>query len=189
MLFDGQMITIKRGQFLTSIRKLAERWKWDRKKVTKFLNILENEKMVTTDRTTRRTTITIVNWDKFQVSGATLGTTDGATPTPTMGPLFPTNNNDKECIKNENKERGGSPTLPTLEEVRAYCLERDSFIDPETFFDYYSSRNWIVGGVLMTDWKAQVRVWEKRDTRDSASRSKDKSKLRALEDYYLNEED
>lgn len=50
---------------------------------------------------------------------------------------------------------------PTLEEVKAYCIERKNNVDPERFIDYYTSNGWLVGKTKMKDWKAAVRTWEK----------------------------
>lgn len=50
---------------------------------------------------------------------------------------------------------------PTLEEVKAYCLERNNNVDAERFIDYYTSNGWFVGKNKMKDWKAAVRTWEK----------------------------
>ena len=97
ILFEGKLITVKKGQFVTSIYKLAERWRWDRKKVSNFLKILESDEMVTTKRTTKGTTVTIVNWGTFQDGG----TTEGATNSPSTPHQLPTNKNDK----NDKKER------------------------------------------------------------------------------------
>lgn len=76
LLFDGQMITIKRGSVVTSERKLAERWGWSRSKVHRFLNLFESEKMVCVNRTNKRTTISIVNYNNYQDSRATERTTE-----------------------------------------------------------------------------------------------------------------
>ena len=63
------------------------------------------------------------------------------------------------------KERTSSLFAPpTVEEVRAYCVERNNRVDPERFVDFYSSKNWFVGKNKMKDWKAAVRTWEKRDS-------------------------
>lgn len=97
MLFEGKLIIVKKGQFITSILKLSERWKWNRKTVSNFLKVLEDDKMVTTERTTKGTTITIVNWDFFQDRGSTEGTTERTT----TGQQRDTNKNDK----NDKKER------------------------------------------------------------------------------------
>ena len=52
---------------------------------------------------------------------------------------------------------------PTLEEVKAYCSERGNKVDPERWFDYYTSNGWKVGKNPMKDWKAAVRTWERQD--------------------------
>ena len=54
-------------------------------------------------------------------------------------------------------------TPPTVDEVAAYCGERNNRIDPKTFVDFYASKGWVVGKSKMKDWKAAVRTWEKRD--------------------------
>lgn len=52
---------------------------------------------------------------------------------------------------------------PTLEEVKDYCKERGNGVDPERWFDYYTSNGWRVGKNPMKDWKAAVRTWERGD--------------------------
>lgn len=54
-------------------------------------------------------------------------------------------------------------TPPTVDEVDAYCGERNNRIDPQTFVDFYASKGWVVGKSKMKDWKAAIRTWEKRD--------------------------
>lgn len=51
---------------------------------------------------------------------------------------------------------------PTLDDVSAYCLERENGIDPEAFMDFYIANGWTQGkGKPIVDWKAAVRTWEK----------------------------
>ncbi len=53
---------------------------------------------------------------------------------------------------------------PTVEEVKAYCMERKNGIDPDYFVDYYQRDNWIMkNGRKMSDWKAAVRTWERNN--------------------------
>ena len=48
------------------------------------------------------------------------------------------------------KRRGGGKfTPPTVEEVRAYCVERRNGVDPEVFIDFYASKGWRVGNQPM----------------------------------------
>ena len=50
---------------------------------------------------------------------------------------------------------------PTVDEVRAYCNERNNGIDPEEFVSFYESKGWMIGKNKMKDWKAAIRTWEK----------------------------
>lgn len=79
--FDGKPITIKRGQYLTSILKLSDRWGWSRNKTKRFLDALECDGMITTDRTNKRTLVNVVNYGIYQDSE----TTDEPTDEPTDG--------------------------------------------------------------------------------------------------------
>lgn len=182
ILFEGKLKTIQAGQSLTSLVKLSDKWKWDRKRVRKFLDVLESDNMITTDRTAHGTTITIVNWGKYQIDGTTEGTADGQQVGQQRDNTRDTNKNDKECIKNDKKRGIFAP--PTLAEVKAYCEERKNGIDAEAFIDFYSSKDWMIGKNKMKDWKASVRTWEKRDRKPQPQKASD-DKLKALEQYYL----
>lgn len=46
--FDNSVIEVERGQRITSLEKLADRWMWSRHKVSNFLNRLEKERHVGT---------------------------------------------------------------------------------------------------------------------------------------------
>ena len=75
------------------------------------------------------------------------------------------NNNTKEISIERNikvkEKRNFVP--PTVEEVSAYCSERNNSIDPESFVNFYTSKGWMVGKNKMKDWKAAVRTWESKD--------------------------
>lgn len=58
-------------------------------------------------------------------------------------------------------ERGKRFAPPTVEEVQAYCSERNNSVDAQTFVDFYASKGWLVGKNPMKDWKAAVRTWER----------------------------
>ena len=63
-------------------------------------------------------------------------------------------------LERENKERKTPPHFmpPTVEEVYLYCEQRHNGIDAQRFVDYYTAKGW----KNITDWKAQIRVWESR---------------------------
>lgn len=66
VMIDSKLIEIKKGSFITSELKLADEWKWGRKKVRTFLKRLEDDKMLTKDSTSKYTTISIENWGLYQ---------------------------------------------------------------------------------------------------------------------------
>jgi hypothetical protein len=69
------------------------------------------------------------------------------------------------------KDRLDSSKHPTLDEVKAYCNERNNRVDPERFIDYYTANGWKVGKNPMKDWKAAVRTWERQDTQKARTRN------------------
>ena len=77
---------------------------------------------------------------------------------------------DKDIDKEVNKPQKRF-TKPTLEEVQAYCLERNNGVDAQKWFDYYSSNGWKVGKNPMKDWKAAVRTWERSGDNGRAKRT------------------
>lgn len=66
ILFNKKLITVKRGSRITSIRKLAERWGWSRGRVARFLDMLEQDNMIATRRTTQKTLINVINYSFYQ---------------------------------------------------------------------------------------------------------------------------
>lgn len=54
---------------------------------------------------------------------------------------------------------------PTLEEVRAYFIEKRFKSNPDAFFAYYEGSGWVRSrGVKIKDWKAAARTWEIKET-------------------------
>ena len=70
-LFDKKPITVNRGQRITSIRKLAERWNWSYKRTREYLILLEELHMITRESDNQKSLITIVNYDIYQDDGIT----------------------------------------------------------------------------------------------------------------------
>jgi len=73
---------------------------------------------------------------------------------------------DKEIEKDTEKEVCKPQkrfVKPTLDEVKAYCQERNNGVDAEKWYNHYSSKGWKVGRTKMVDWKAAVRTWERND--------------------------
>lgn len=73
IMFNGDFITIQRGQYLTSMVKLSEKWKWNRKTVSSFLKLLENDNMITKVTDNTKTLITIINYGIYQSENESVG--------------------------------------------------------------------------------------------------------------------
>lgn len=57
---------------------------------------------------------------------------------------------------------------PTVDEVKAYILEKNYTVDAESFCDFYESKGWFVGKNKMKSWKAAVRTWQRRPNHGAA---------------------
>lgn len=71
-MVGAELIKVQRGQLLTSEGALAERWGWSKKKVHRYLIMLESAGMVSRKGTAKGTAITIENYSKYQLQGTTL---------------------------------------------------------------------------------------------------------------------
>jgi len=93
----------------------------------------------------------------------------GSCNSPEMGAVTPQNrghqlpktgeDNKEQKPKTKNKIKSGE-ARPTLEQIRAYCKERNNRVDPDKWFDHYTANGFKVGPNPMKDWKAAVRNWE-----------------------------
>lgn len=63
---------------------------------------------------------------------------------------------EKDNLKVITKEKF---TKPTLEEIKTYFAEKGYEGESERFYDFYSSKGWMVGKNPMKDWRAAVRNW------------------------------
>lgn len=80
---------------------------------------------------------------------------------------------DNNKLLSTKKKTKKEFTPPTLEEVEAYCEERDNGIDPQSFIDFYESKGWYVGKNKMKNWEAAVRNWERNDRKQTQQPKKE----------------
>ena len=188
IVIDNKTMIIERGSYMTSFVILSERWKWSRAKTMRFFKLLESEHMVNTKRTSKGTLVTIENYGVFQGSDTTVDTT------------VDTQNNNVKNIKNGKKEKNGKNIKekdstnvepkkkryiipPPVEDVAAYCAERNNGIDAQTFLDYYQSRGWMTGNTKIKDWQAAVRTWERKDREGNYGRTRRNEKPPETDEY------
>ncbi|WP_294552947.1 hypothetical protein [uncultured Bacteroides sp.] len=90
-IINGRVIEYERGERPLSLRLLAERWKWSKNRVDKFLDLLVSERMITKRTTqgtgcgtdtgtacgTKQTIITVCNYDTYNSQSKKTGQPSG----------------------------------------------------------------------------------------------------------------
>ena len=111
---SNEIVEIRPGQRWTSIRLLAQRWRWSEKKVLNFLKLLQSDGMIYKESTSKGTLLTIVNYESFQGQGNTFDNANYNTGYNTDATELTTQitdkqecKNDKRMNKNEKEFKGG----------------------------------------------------------------------------------
>lgn len=78
---------------------------------------------------------------------------------------IPDSKPDGKPNRKPNKKRGKQTEKPfvppTLEEVKAYCLERKNNVDAQYFYDFFTASDWIDSkGNKVRSWKQKIITWE-----------------------------
>ena len=85
---------------------------------------------------------------------------------------------DKELDLDKDKPKKRF-VKPTLEEVQAYCKERNNNVDARAFFDYYDTGDWKdAKGKPVKNWKQKVITWER-----SADNGRTNTRVKDTYDY------
>lgn len=73
---------------------------------------------------------------------------------------------------------------PTVEEIDAYCIEKGINVLPQTIWDFYESKGWMVGKNKMKNWRSavsQAQYWENAPRRKLPAKSNPEAEAAALE--------
>lgn len=98
VVLGNEFLDVQRGQFITSIRKLCDKWGWSKTKVTQFLKMLESDEMIVYFSDTKKTVITIGKYGFYQAGEDNEKTEEGHIED-TEETRKSTNKNDKETKK------------------------------------------------------------------------------------------
>lgn len=179
-------IKIKRGSFLTSRENLAISTGLTIQQIRTAIKKLKSTNELTIKTTNQYSIITVNNYDLYQQVTNEL-TNELTNEQPTNNQRVTTNN--KEIINNNNnnnnnelinnycyrdKNKNKNFIIPLIEEIQNYCIERKNNISAEQFYDYYSSKGWMIGRNKMKDWKAAVRTWERNQKKENSNENKEK---------------
>lgn len=119
LFIDGEILVVPRGSFMTSIVKLSDRWGWSRNKVNRYLELLESEQMLNTQRTPKGTLVTIVKYEDYQLGDTTDDTTD---ETPFETPLGTSDGTSGETpLGTQNKNIKNYKNVKNEKEITRAC--------------------------------------------------------------------
>lgn len=68
---------------------------------------------------------------------------------------------DIDKKKNIKKKKKKNFKPPSVEEITNHCQERKSEVDPIIFWNFYNSKNWMIGKNKMQSWKSAIVTWER----------------------------
>jgi hypothetical protein len=128
-VIGNDIIEVKRGSFVTSIRKLSERWGWSNTKIKNFLNLLQNDGMISYFSDAKKTVITIENYSLYQDLNDAK-TTEKRQSNDTETTLKHTNKNDKND-KNDNNIKNNTTENFTEDEEIKIVLEKRRQLEEE----------------------------------------------------------
>lgn len=155
-LIDGELIEVKRGSRVTSLRKLADQWGWSTTKVKKFLELLQKEQMIKFESDNKKTLVSIENYSVYQSKDNTENTVKKQLDnTEVTQKKFKsnseiiqkkTNKNDKEYIKNDKEGE---------ERKEVYKTQLPSFPTPthEVIFNQFGPvtyKTWFEDSIIET---------------------------------------
>ncbi len=154
--FEGKII--KRGSFVSSLPVLSDETTLTVREIRTAISHLKTTGELTVKTCNKYSIFTVVNYDLYQSSDRQ--NDSQVTDKRHSNDILTTAIEEK---KEGKKGRSNTFIPPTLEEVKAYCLERKNSVDPEQFFEYYHIANWVDRDKKpVKNWKQKVISWEGR---------------------------
>ena len=174
-----QMKIYKRGQVVSSVRTLAERWKWSQEKVRNFLKALESDRMASTKKSAKGVVITLENYAFYQdvqqpKRAANREQTEHSPSTHRAETEHSPRqkNNDNNVNKGNNEREGAKPRGPyghlTLTDGELEKLLEEYPADGQRFIeemDEYMDAQ----GKTYKNCYAALKRWAKNDAKFSSS--------------------
>ena len=175
-------VKIERGQLITGRKSLAEQTGLSERQIRTALDHLKSTNEVTIRATNKFSLISVVNYGKFQDYSDS--STSTSTSTSTSNRPATDHNGTRKQNKQDIYALADAPqpkkkrfVPPSVEEVAAYCAERNNSIDAQAFVDHYAASGWRRGKTPISDWKACVRTWER-------NRMNEPRRAASVEDVY-----
>jgi biotin operon repressor len=161
-----RLIRVQRGQFVTSQLKLADRWRWNRETVAKFLGMLKADGMIDTETSNGYTLISILNYAKYKDKQKTK---PAAKPAPNRQPNQQQPDSDASINKKEKNAKEGKklyrrlpkspfPTNFVISDELKTWARSNGLPSPETEFEKFKNHH-LANGSVFSDWDAAPRNW------------------------------
>ncbi len=145
-----QQVHLMPGDFVFGLNKASEELDMSVRSIRTIIDFLRNSQNMTIKTTNKYSVISITNWGIYQSEEIQNDNQNDKRPT-----------NDRQQTRMYKNEKNIF-IIPTVEQVREYCIQRGNKIDPEKFVAFYESNGWLVGKNKMKKWKAAIITWEKR---------------------------
>jgi DNA replication protein DnaD len=159
-LYNDNIVIIKRGEIVSSMTKLAGRWKWSRNKMRHFLGLLEKDEMIERKSNHNYTHLSICNYDTYQHIGTTEGTTEGQLKDyrrTTEGLQLKNVKNVKNVKNRESKNIQLKSIKDSFKNLQEKFPDADVTVEYDKFTDWMSAT-----GKSYKDYKAAFRNWLRR---------------------------
>ena len=147
VMIKGKLYEVKRGESILSYESWGKRWNWDKSKVRRFFNLLQNDSMIELKCDNTTTHLTVCKYDSYQSER-------NADETQTKRKRNTSETNIRK--KEENKEIN----IPQLSEFLKYAIEQCPTINREDVTHKYNS--WVVNdwndgnGNKIVNWKSKI---------------------------------
>ena len=172
---------VKRGQFITGRKKLAKALRMGEQSVRTSLNKLKSTNEITIESTSQWSRITIANYNAYNDKETANDHQSNQQSNKPATNDQPTTNHKQECNNDKNEKKKTSKRKsaewvqlkpPTLEMIKAFCIEKGFIIDAETFYNHYTCHDdddskWRNNkGEEVKSWKGTANTWNGRRLED-----------------------
>ena len=131
VMIKGKLYEVKRGESILSYESWGKRWNWDKSKVRRFFNLLQNDSMIELKCDNTTTHLTVCKYDSYQGER-------NADETQTKRKR----NTDETNIR--KKEEKKEINIPELSEFLSFAIQECSNINQEDVKHKYNS--WFLNG-------------------------------------------
>jgi len=179
---------IPRGTFITSYQHLADETSLSVRNVRTALKKLKTTSEVTIKTTNKFTMISITNYNEYQDidkqsdKQTTIKRQSNDKQTTTTEPYNQDNKGNNKSIGVKKTPKSTRFKKPGINEIQRYIDECNlTSVNADDFYNFYDSKNWMVGKNKMQNWKAAISGWHSRNMKTKPEVKNEKRTMSAVE--------